>query len=129
MIDLDELRKLLATMSIPSTESKLIFSELEKRGFWIGLPKNIGSWHNVSKETKERVGKCQICGEIGGKNGMCNLVTHHKYPLNGLPYQRTLFNSPSNLLVLCYSCHGKLHYKLRGKQLKHPDDIPDWAIN
>ena len=31
MIDLDELRKLLATMSIPSTESKLVFSELKKR--------------------------------------------------------------------------------------------------
>jgi hypothetical protein len=40
MIDLEELRKLLATMSIPSTESKLIFSELEKRGFWIGCLKD-----------------------------------------------------------------------------------------
>jgi hypothetical protein len=117
MIELEELRKLIAEMTMTSLESSVVFSELKRRGYWFFPPRgnDTYTWNNASKIIKELVKyKCEICG-CTKKEYDNNIIVHHKNPLNGLPYDRTLFNNPSNLQVVCRSCHAKIHRKLSNK--------------
>ena len=55
---------------------------------------------------KRAAHKCERCGGVGP----CGLVmTHHKFSIKGLPRSFNLFNHPSNLEVLCPSCHARIH--------------------
>lgn len=53
--------------------------------------------------------KCELCESIN------NLCIHHKdnNGRNALNKKLRPNNNPDNLIVLCQSCHGKLHYSLR----------------
>ena len=50
--------------------------------------------------------KCELCGSI--KRTSRNLVIHHKDGCNGNGC--SLNNTRDNLIVLCRSCHPKVHY-------------------
>lgn len=67
-------------------------------------------WHeekfydgNATKENKE----CKMC-KIKD-----NLVIHHRDGCNG-KHGKTLNNSPENLVILCRSCHPKIHNRWQG---------------
>ena len=73
---------------------------------------------DAKKIAKERAGsKCERCGGSGPvrrptrRNPDHTLVlVHHKFPIGDLPRSANLFNHPSNLEVLCPSCHAKAHH-------------------
>lgn len=80
-------------------------------------------WGYASSWAKNRVDyKCQNCGKeeehhllAGYHNAtMTNLRVHHIIPLNGASRQYTAFNLPWNLIVLCQSCHLKVHAAMSG---------------
>ena len=58
-------------------------------------------WKEVSRQAKERAGyRCQLCNRSGDDK---SLHTHHR------TYDRLFFELESDLIVLCESCHKKLH--------------------
>ena len=50
--------------------------------------------------------KCEQCGKVG-PGGL--LIGHHIFPIKGLWREFNLFNHPSNITILCPSCHAKIH--------------------
>jgi len=46
------------------------------------------------------------CADCGGHS---NLIVHHLVPVRNTGYGYNPLNVPSNLVVLCASCHGKRH--------------------
>ena len=71
-----------------------------------GKRKEILSQHN---------NKCDLCGYVG------KLSIHH---IDGVSYWNSIKanNEPDNLMVLCNSCHTKLHWELR--RMKTKSDTP-----
>lgn len=73
---------------------------------------------DASKIAKERAGyKCERCSGVGPfrtptrrNPGHALVLVHHKFPIGNLPRSANLFNHPSNLEVLCPSCHAKEHH-------------------
>lgn len=120
MIDLEELRSLVRNLTFDSLEREIIINGLRAIGYTILYPKrkihpSEYLLEYASKVALERANcKCEICSSNK------NLLVHHIYPIGKLPRDFNLFNHPSNLQVLCSSCHAKTHrngrkpYKSRG---------------
>ncbi len=51
--------------------------------------------------------KCEICGKEGTTNN--KLLVHHIFSVSNLQRPFNLFNHPSNLQVVCRSCHSLHH--------------------
>ncbi len=86
------------------------------------IPKHIFSLYcteDAKKIASEKAnGKCEKCGKVGPQ-GL--IIAHHIFPINGLPRFFNLFNHPSNIQILCPSCHAKIHHngrKPRGNPVK-----------
>ena len=73
----------------------------------------VSKWRTARKKTIERDSNmCRMCKVSGTKT---KLLVHHK---DGSGDQVSNFNANnklSNLLTLCFSCHARLHYKMKHK--------------
>lgn len=63
---------------------------------------------NSGRRQAQRLFKLTECAVCGGKDRLCR---HHKN-------QNPLDNSKSNIAILCYSCHLKIHYQISGKSVQ-----------
>lgn len=60
-------------------------------------------WSYARNNALRKQGKCSDCGSTD------NLMVHHVIPVRGTGYGYNPLHVPSNLMVLCPSCHGKRH--------------------
>lgn len=70
------------------------------------------NWEEQRQGTLERDNHtCQVCGKTEAEEGR-QLSIHHIVPFRDFGYERYKeANHPSNLLTVCNSCHGPLHYQ------------------
>src|SRR5262249_10192780 len=64
---------------------------------------------------------CQLCGEFGfvKRNGMRYCEVHHLFHLSKNPPPNCL--APEYLVVLCATCHRRMHYADVGEPERHTD--------
>jgi hypothetical protein len=110
-----ELIEIIRKCPLSSKQIKIIVTELRHRKFYVAYPRSPTAvpeyvWKNVSEEKLKNANyRCEICGN----NDREKLIVHHKEALNGVPYIGSILNHPSNLQVLCKSCHSKIGWSRR----------------
>ena len=62
-------------------------------------------WRSLSKEILKRDRECLVCRSKGLVT-LDGLMVHHIYPLEYYPKHKL---SKNNLIVVCQSCHNKIH--------------------
>lgn len=87
-----------------------------------GLPPSL-VWHVFRRDMEDGVFRCKVCGEMGTEdNG--GLGVHHKYQHITEPKARAKGmlandegrrNDPSQMIVICATCHDKVHERDRAQ--------------
>lgn len=86
-------------------------------------------WHVFKRDAEDGEFRCKVCGDIGTEdNG--GLGVHHKYQHITDPKARAKGvraneegrrNDPNQLIVICATCHDKVHQKDRAENPGEPD--------
>lgn len=86
---------------------KSFYASGERNHFYTGTPRYINytrGWNRISKDCRDRVGKCEVCDSINNSLNTHHIISYWLFEDNDLRV-----HSNNNLIVVCDSCHGKIH--------------------